>query len=150
MACGSLCFKYLLKSLVVFVFLTCPRKKFRLFFEKGYLHKNKTNCGKNDIFRFYDIKPLQRARYVLIRGGVRGEGGSQLSFNFTMRYETFVSCSLVFGFSKRQCYILFIFYSTLFSESSVPSQREISVLIFINFTAAAFNSVYFSVQTRFD
>lgn len=115
-------------------------KRFRLFFWKGYLHEITTNCGKSDILRY---RPSQRARYVLIRGrGLRGANRSQ--FSFTMRYYTFVSCWLSFCFLWALS-VTFFFYSTLFCEPSISAGNQCAKL-----TAAAFNSVYFSVRTRFD
>lgn len=115
-------------------------KRFRLFFWKGYLHKITTNCGKSDILRY---RPSQRARYVLIRGrGLRGANRSRsvLRWGTTRLFHVgfpfflfFVSVSVTF------------FYSTLFCEPSISAGNQCAKL-----TAAAFNSVYFSVRTRFD
>lgn len=104
-------------------FLTCPRKSLGYFFEKDiYTHKEKKT-------KWY--RPLQSATYVLIQG--RGLRGARRSRPPVLRWGTFLS------------YFSFFFGIVIsWSPISAESQRANFHIL----TAAAFNSVYFSVQTN--
>lgn len=107
----------------VFVcFLTSPLKKFRLFFEKDIYTKTKQTVAK---MIFYNMNRLQRARYVLIRGrGPRGQIAAVLQL-----YDEVLHVCFMLAFFFVFVSVNFLFFNSLFSEPSVPTQRGISVLI---------------------
>lgn len=121
-------------------------KKFRLFFEKDIYTKTKQTVAKM-IFYVFTISTITKSE-ICFDTRVGSEGGqSQLSFlqlyDEVLHVCFMLACCRVFFVSVNVTF----FYSTLFSEPSVPSQRENQCANFHKLTAAAFNSVYFSVQT---
>lgn len=78
----------------------------------------------------------------MIRGwGPRGTSCPSLLLK---RYYTFVLRQLVLFFKRKRYFVLFFLFNTIIPEPSISAGSQRAKL-----TVAAFNSVYFSVRTRF-
>lgn len=76
----SICWSRLFFAFICF--LTCPRKSLGYFW-KGYLHKNKTNCGKNDILQY---QPTTKSEICFDTRA--GSEGANCSCPSTLRWGT--------------------------------------------------------------
>lgn len=131
--------KYLLVLASLFVFCHVLKKVQAIFLKRIFTQNHNKLWQK----WYFTISTITKSKICFdTRAG--SEGGESQPFSFTMRYYTFVSCWLPFFLFFVSVSVTF-FYSTLFCEPSISAGNQCAKL-----TAAAFNSVYFSVRTRFD